>query len=74
MFRLKNYFLVGLIITLSPFFVKAQKTATDKIYWLALDKYTLTLDAGSHPNSNIGNEKLIYLQKPDCAGKSLLTF
>jgi hypothetical protein len=65
MFRLKKHSLFGLIITVLPFFAKAQKKATDKIYWLALNKYTLALDSGNHPNSNIGNEKVIYLQKSD---------
>ncbi|MDR3697054.1 hypothetical protein [Mucilaginibacter sp.] len=65
MFRLKKYIFFGLIIAISPFIAKAQKRETDKIYWLALDKYTLALDAGNHPNSNIGNEKVIYLQKSD---------
>lgn len=65
MFGLEKYFFFGLIIAISPFIAQAQKRATDRIYWLALNKYTLTLDSGNHPNSNIGNEKVIYLQKSD---------
>ncbi|BAU53489.1 hypothetical protein [Mucilaginibacter gotjawali] len=63
MLSFKKYVLSGIPIALFPFFVKGQKIASDKIYWLALDKYTLALGSGSHPN--IGVEKVIYLQKSD---------
>ena len=41
-------------------FANTQKQVTDKIYWLALDKYTLDLDSVYHLK-----EKKIYLQKPE---------
>jgi len=55
-----KYLFLTLIFMLSTLFANAQKRSSDKIYWLALNKYTLALDSNYH-----STEKEIYLQKPD---------
>jgi hypothetical protein len=44
---------------------KAQKNPADKIYWLALDKYTTYLDSANNKTPSKNQEKIIYLEKPE---------
>jgi hypothetical protein len=65
MFTSAKYLILTLILMSASLLVSAQKRPSDKIYWLALDKYTLALDSGRHPTLNLFQEKKIYLQKPE---------
>ena len=61
-FIMKNLILTLVLVTAS-FVVKAQTQASDKIYWMALQKYTTKL-ATSHPTKvPLDSEKVIYLEK-----------
>lgn len=53
-----------IIFLLSYSIVDAQKTNRDRIYWTALDRYTLNLDKTGH-NTQAGDKaKTIYIEKP----------
>ena len=65
MFIRNKYLFFTLVLMFLTTLVRAQKQASDKIYWLALDKYTLALSSDNSPNLYSSKEKKIYLQKPE---------
>lgn len=56
---------ITVLFTLTAFVSIAQKRVSDKIYWIALERYTARLDSLSSKYSEQYATKNIYLQKPD---------
>jgi len=56
-------FTIAVILCLVGFTSRAQNKLSDKIYWAALDKYTLSLDSNKLKSANEDKVKTIYLEK-----------
>jgi hypothetical protein len=57
--------LVLIALVSSYFFCAAQRMESDRIYWVALEKYTHALDTLNFRKAEGDDSKIIYLEKPD---------